>query len=248
MTASNLISITILLPFVGALLVALLPRSEKGLLKAFALGVTALPLISSAILYARFDASIAGFQFVEQMPWALSSGESFKVTVPGDMVIVYEIDPGKPLATKALEPKPLPAAKATVTDKTIALKLQVPDEAMKRYELIIQPWGTINAELTVDGKSVPARQSSKDARWSIHAFDLLAYRGKTITLQVSLKADPAADKKPAASVLTEAWIFADRPVTARAAPTDQHLPKPIFQNFRRITQNVLAKQKVPVTK
>jgi len=135
----------------------------------------------------------------------------------------------------------------TTADKAITLKLQVPDEAMKHYELIVQPWATIDAELTVDGKPVPARQSSKDARWSIHAFDLIAYRGKTITLQVRLKADPTAAKKPAASVLTEAWILADRPVNAKPAPTDQHLPKPIFQNFRRITQNVLTKQKAPVS-
>ncbi len=187
------------------------------------------------------------YPFVEQMPWTLTSGEPFKVTVPGDTVIVYEIEPGKPSATNALTPKPLPTAKATVADRTIALKLQVPDEAMKRYELIVQPWATINAELTVDGKAVLARQSSKDARWSIHAFDLLEYRGKTITLQVRLKADPAAAKKPTATVQTEAWIFADRPVTAKPAPADQHLPKPIFQNFRRITLNVLTKQKVPVS-
>jgi hypothetical protein len=186
------------------------------------------------------------YPFVEQMPWTLTSGKPFKVTVPGDTVIVYELDPGKPQAIKALEPKPLLDAKATVVDKTIALKLQVPDEAMKRYELIVQPWATIDAELTVDGKPVPPRQSSKDARWSIHAFDLIAYRGKTITLQVSLKAAPAAEKKSAVSVLTEAWILADRPVTAKPAPKDQHLPEPIFQNYRRITQNVLTKQKVPV--
>ena len=187
------------------------------------------------------------YPFVEQMPWSLTSGQAFKVTVPGDTVIVYEIEPGKPSATSVLRPKPLPTATASVADKTIALKFQVPDEAMKRYELIVQPWATINAVLTVDGKSLLARQSSKDARWSIHAFDLLQYRGKTITLHVQLKADPAAEKKPAATVLTEAWILADRPVAAKPAPKDQHLPKPIFQNHRRVTQNVLTKQKVPVS-
>ena len=88
MTASNLISITILLPFVGALLVALLPRSEKGLLKAFALGVTALPLITSAILYARFDASVAGFQFVEQMPWAIG-GIQYIVGLDGISILLF---------------------------------------------------------------------------------------------------------------------------------------------------------------
>jgi len=168
------------------------------------------------------------------------------VTVPGDTVIVYEIDPGKPTASMAMAAKPLPAAKATVADKAIVLKLHVPDEVMKRYELIVQPWGTIDVELTVDGKAASVRQSSKDARWSIHAFDLIVYRGKTITLQVNLKADPAAERKPPASVLTEAWILADRPVTAKPAPTDQHLPKPIMQNYRRVTQNVQSKRKVPV--
>jgi len=188
------------------------------------------------------------YPFVEQMPWSLTSGKPFKVTVPGDTVIVYEIEPGKPSVANAMVPKPLAPTKATVADKTITLKLQVPDEAMKRYELIVQPWATINAELTVDGESLPARQSSKDARWSIHAFDLIAYRGKTITLRARLKSDPGAAKKSPAAVLTEAWIVADRPVKAHPAPKDQHLPKPIFQNFRRVTQNVLIKQECLLTK
>ncbi|MBL7218711.1 MAG: hypothetical protein ISS69_01235 [Phycisphaerae bacterium] len=180
------------------------------------------------------------YPFVKQMSWHLTSGKPFKVTVPGDTVIVCEIDPGRPPETLAVEAKPLPAAKAAIADKAIVLKLQVPDEAMKRYELVVQPWGTVDVELTVDGKTVPARQSSKDARWSIHAFDLAPYRGKTIMLQARLKGDSAA------AVSTEAWIIADRPVKASPAPTDQHLPHPISQNYRRVTQNVLTKQKVAV--
>jgi hypothetical protein len=186
------------------------------------------------------------YPFVEQMPWVLTSGKPFNVTIPGDTVVVYEIDPGRPPETPAMEPKPLPRAKAAIADEAITLKLQVPDEAMKRYELVVQPWGKIDVELTVDGKTVPTRQSSKDARWSIHAFDLMAYRGKTVTLQVRLKADPAAKRKSRPEVRTEAWIIADRPVKAKPAPTDQHLPHPISQHYRRVTQNVLTKQKVPV--
>jgi hypothetical protein len=187
------------------------------------------------------------YPFVEQMPWVLTSGQPFKVTVPGDTVIVYEIDPGRPPETPAAEAKPLPVTKATVDGDAIVMKLRVPDEAMERYELIIQPWGTIDVELTIDGKPVPARQSSKDARWSIHAFGLASYRGKTIALRARLKADPAAKRKPRPKTPTEAWVIADRPVTARPEPSDRHLPKPISQNYRRVTQNVLTKRSVPVS-
>jgi NADH-quinone oxidoreductase subunit M len=88
MTSSNLISVTILLPFIGALLVALLPRKEKGLLKACAVGVSLLPLISSAILYARFDASVAGFQFVESFPWAVG-GIQYIVGLDGISILLF---------------------------------------------------------------------------------------------------------------------------------------------------------------
>jgi hypothetical protein len=180
------------------------------------------------------------------MSWHLTSGRAFDVTVPGDTVIVYEIDPGRPGQTLATKAKPLPPAGAKVDGAAITLKLQIPDEAMKRYELIVQPWAMTDAELTVDDKPLAARQSSRDARWSIHAFDLAGYRGKTVSLRAVLKHDASASRKPA-TVLTEAWVIADRPVSAEPAPKDQHLPKAISQNFRRVTQNVLTKQKVPLS-
>ena len=186
------------------------------------------------------------YPFVEPMPWPLTSGRAFKVTVPGDSVIVYEIDPGKPQTDKLLAARPLPAAKATVAGKAIALTLQVPDEAMKRYELIVQPWGTIDVELTVSGQPVAARQSAKDARWSIHAFDLAKYRGQTIAVVARLTADPTSERKVGATARTEAWVLADRPVAAAPAPAGEHLPVPISQSFRRVTQSVLPSQKVPV--
>jgi len=192
------------------------------------------------------------YPFVEEMPWSLTSGKAFKVTVPGDMVIVYEIDPGKPTATKALAAEPFTAAGAIVDKSSIRLKLQIPDEAMKRYEFIIQSWGAVDAGVSVDGKNVPSRQSSKDARWSIHAFDLAAYRGKTINLRAALTTPVGKNAHPGGkwdhydSILAEGWIIADRPVKARPSPSERHLPKPIMQNYRRATQNVLSKRKVPV--
>jgi len=190
----------------------------------------------------------AVYPFVEQMPWALTAGKAFEVTVPGDTVIVYEIDPGKPKARLAQVPKPLPPAKAAIDDKALAVTLKVPDEAMKRYELIVQPWGTIDVEVTVDGKPVAARQSAKDARWSIHAFDLRRWRGKTIAVRARLIADPAAERKPRATALTEAWILADRlvAVPATAVPLEDHLPPRISQDYRRVSQALMTKQPVPV--
>ena len=60
------------------------------------------------------------YPFVEQMPWTLTSGEPFKVTVPGDTVIVYEIEPGKPSATNALTPKPLPTSSDSASNHSSA--------------------------------------------------------------------------------------------------------------------------------
>jgi len=186
------------------------------------------------------------YPFVEPMPWSLTSGRPFTVTVGGDRVVVFEIDPGPPRAQGRLVGEPLPPARARVEAGAIRLTLRVPDERMKRHELIVQPWGMVDVDLTVNGKAVAARQGAKDARWSIHAFDLTAYRGQTIQLAGRLTWDPAGRRKTARAVATEAWVLADRPVAAGPAPVGQHLPVAISQGFRRVSQRVLTRQSVPV--
>jgi len=186
------------------------------------------------------------YPFVEPMPWALTSGTPFQVPVPGDTVIVYEIELGEPLSDKAVAPAPPPPVKAAVADGGFTATLTVPDEAMQRHELVVQAWSMVDVDLAVDGKTVTPRQSGKDARWSIHAFDLAGYRGKTITVTGKLRADPESTRKPGAAVPTEVWLIADRPVKASPAPTDQHLPPAISQTHRRQTQSVIPKQNFPV--
>jgi len=186
------------------------------------------------------------YPFVEHAPGKLISGESFKVTVPADTVMVYEIDPGRPPSDSVAGAKPLPAAKASVAKQHI-VKLEVPDEAMKRYELVVQAQAMVDVRVEVNEEPFEARQSAKDKRWSIAAFDLAKYRGKTIVVEIGLDAKGGAVKgAPIRAALTNAWVIADRPVKVRPAEKNQHLPYPIGRGFRRVSQIVVSNLEIPV--
>jgi NADH-quinone oxidoreductase subunit M len=79
---NHLISLTVFLPLLAALVVALLPRDEERLLKGAAFVLSLIPLVTSLILFGRFDAAQAGFQFEEVLPWAVG-GIAYRVGVDG---------------------------------------------------------------------------------------------------------------------------------------------------------------------
>jgi len=77
------LSLLLLLPIFGAILIAVLPASAAGLVRKTAITFSSLALILSWSIYVSFDTSIAGMQFAENYPWNPRLGTSFSLGVDG---------------------------------------------------------------------------------------------------------------------------------------------------------------------
>ncbi|HEX9829910.1 MAG TPA: NADH-quinone oxidoreductase subunit M, partial [Bacteroidota bacterium] len=79
----NLLSLTIFLPLVGALVVVALDAKKSELLKQIAFAATLLTFAVSLVLWFQFDATTAGFQFQEQFVWIAGLNISYFVGIDG---------------------------------------------------------------------------------------------------------------------------------------------------------------------
>jgi NADH-quinone oxidoreductase subunit M len=68
----GLLSVLIFIPFVGALLVLLMKDAKAA--KIIGLGTSVVTFAISLGIYARFDPAIAGFQWIEKVPWVVTPG------------------------------------------------------------------------------------------------------------------------------------------------------------------------------
>jgi hypothetical protein len=187
------------------------------------------------------------YPFVEPMPWALTSGTAFPVSVPGDSVIVYELEPGKPTVTTSIRAEPLPAARGAVVGDRFEIDLTIPDEAFGRYDFLIEPWGEAWPLLTINGSDVikPTR-SLNGKRWTLSSYDLRAHRGGKVKIRGTLKLTEGASPPKRGTILMDAWLVVDRKVTAPPAPSDESLPPALCQTFRRLTQALIPKTAIRV--
>jgi len=181
------------------------------------------------------------YPFVEQMPWKLVSGQPISLRVPGDSVMVFEIEPGTTVAESVMQPEPLPVCQTQVNDGAFSLKLSIPDEDFPRYDLLVQSWAAVDMEITIDGRSVTRDQRQQATRWSIARYDLREYRGRSVTIKGTTKPCDGQDDSPKRKTPTEVWLVVDRHVDVLHDESDGGLPFAISQHQRRITQNVLPK-------
>ena len=171
------------------------------------------------------------------MPWTLTSGEAFTVRVPGDSILMLHITPGTPKVEQAVTPGPLPDATAEIREDSFAASVAVPDEDMMRYDLLVEVRGSAVPKLTIDGRAVEARLQD-GGRWTLSAYDLRKYRGKTLRAEGRLTPSPNADTRRKGQTPYELWIVADRPVPASPISGEEKLPFPISQNHRRQTMRL----------
>ncbi len=77
------LSLLIIIPIIGAILVAFVPRERAGVTKIMALGTTVVALLLSLTLYFGFDSNASGYQFEEIYPWIPSLNIGYHVGIDG---------------------------------------------------------------------------------------------------------------------------------------------------------------------
>lgn len=73
----------ILIPIIGAVLIAFVPRDRADVIKNMALVVSLLALLVSLPLYFNFEAGAPGYQFEEIYPWIPAFGISYHLGIDG---------------------------------------------------------------------------------------------------------------------------------------------------------------------
>ncbi len=188
------------------------------------------------------------YPYVEQMPWTLRSGSALEISVPGNSTLVYEIERGPARTSTRLTPRDLPAEKLARTAESFTIELAVPDEDVARYDLLVQCWAMVGAMVNIDGEQVEPRQFRPGRRWTLAAYDLRPYRGKTI--QVAGHIGTIKDHEPPRSgqAFVEAWLTADRSVDSKPAYVVPHMPFALGQAYRRLNRKVLPKSAFTIAK
>ena len=90
--SAHLLSVVLFLPLLGAVIVAILPRSEGNQHKGVAIITSLVTFFVSLLLWTGFDASQGNFQFEERVEWAPSLGISYgRIEAAGGNKTNYEI-------------------------------------------------------------------------------------------------------------------------------------------------------------
>jgi proton-translocating NADH-quinone oxidoreductase, chain M len=78
-----ILSATLLIPILGAILVMIIPRRQDSLIRYTAAVCTLISLILSLLVFLNYDRSAAGMQFTEYIPWVKDLGVSYALGVDG---------------------------------------------------------------------------------------------------------------------------------------------------------------------
>jgi len=84
----NLLTLSMLLPLLGAAALALVPKTNVLLTKQVALATTILVALVGVVMVAEFDFSKPGFQFVESRPWIPAFGINYALGVDGIALVL----------------------------------------------------------------------------------------------------------------------------------------------------------------
>src|SRR5688500_4543099 len=81
----SLLTSIILVPLLGALIVALIPRNYRFVIRVVALASTLVAMVLAIAMFLKFDMALVtnGFSFVQASPWLESLGSSHYVGVDG---------------------------------------------------------------------------------------------------------------------------------------------------------------------
>ncbi len=188
----------------------------------------------------------AVYPHAEEMPWKLVSGTTFEVGIPGDTTVIYEVDPGTPTVETITRPSALPLAKAKVKGDSFSIQLEIPNENMQRCDILVQPWGTAVAEVEINGAPVTPSRRQIGKAWSLSAYDLREFRGRSVEIKGRLVATKNPKIPKSGTVPMDAWLVVDRKVSAPELTNVGTIPFPIANEYRRQTQELIPKRGVKV--
>ena len=83
-----LLNVVLLLPIVGVLLLQLISKSNTGLIRSTTVGVLTVQFVLATWLYLQFDGSVAGQQFITNVPWIADWGVSYAIGMDGFNVLL----------------------------------------------------------------------------------------------------------------------------------------------------------------
>jgi len=86
---SSAITITTLLPIVGGMVIALMPRDKDRAIRALGIVVTGAALVLAAVIAIGFDYSTDGLQYVLDVSWINAIGVRFHVGIDGISLPLY---------------------------------------------------------------------------------------------------------------------------------------------------------------
>jgi NADH-quinone oxidoreductase subunit M len=88
MADATLLNVVLYLPILGMLLLTALPARAEGAMRQVSLWVMIVQLFVTAVLYGRFDASVAGLQFETRIPWIPTWGVYYQIGLDGYNVLL----------------------------------------------------------------------------------------------------------------------------------------------------------------
>lgn len=83
MSSLPILSLTLLIPLIGAIVIMCLPKEEEKAIKYIAAMSTFISLLLSLIILIMYDRSLGGMQFIECIPWIEDLGVSYALGVDG---------------------------------------------------------------------------------------------------------------------------------------------------------------------
>src|SRR4249919_2758749 len=108
-----MITLLVTLPLAGILAIAMIDGRREALIRTMAVAVSALVFAVTLVLWARFDASSAAFQFAERHAWIPAFGIDYSVGIDGISLMLVVL-------TGFLTPLALLSSWASVHQKTRA--------------------------------------------------------------------------------------------------------------------------------
>lgn len=83
MNSFPVLSLTLFMPVIGALIIICLPRAEARVIKYIAAASTFVSLALSIFIFMAYDRTLGGMQFIERIPWIADLGVSYALGVDG---------------------------------------------------------------------------------------------------------------------------------------------------------------------